>query len=237
MNLSPKPYRNRPRVIAEFRRTIGLIAALMLSTLLMVAGALPASANEPTPASKAADKYPHKSLALALPTDEVRADLQKVTIKSPTGESRSLAQVAPSCSGNWYNIAGEVRWWYDTSSRLTLMSEADWGGSVSCAGMAYISASTSLYFRNSNVRNGSTNFCGHAGNPTGNCGAVSSSGEWECGGIGNCNGTYYATIGFRVDLPAFYTWTSVPSRCTIELGGVSMFCVYDTAPLIVPYIN
>jgi hypothetical protein len=218
------------------RRISGLIAALAMCLLAVVGSTVaPAYADKSGPAGTAAQQPIQRSAKFTISADDVRA-LQQATIK-PAGGKSTAGTPQPACPGEWVKLAGWVEWWYDPVTRQTVSSADDWGGSVTCTGMSYISATSALYFRNKLVQFGSSNSCGEVGTSSDECGSVPTSGEWACAGIGNCNGLYYHTIGLRVDLPAGWLWSTVPSKCDIEFGGVSMLCVFDTTGVVVPPVN
>jgi hypothetical protein len=209
------------------RRISCLVLALAMCLLAVVGSTVaPAYADKPAPASKVAD---------TISASDVR-DLQKATVK-PAGGKSAAGTPQPACPGEWVKLAGWVEWWYDPVSHQTIQSADDWGGSVTCTGMSYISATSVLYFRSKPVAYGSTNHCGELGTINDECGSVSTSGDWACAGIGNCDGVYFHSIGLRVDLPAGWVWNTVPSKCSIEFGGTSMQCVFDTKGVFVPPVN
>jgi hypothetical protein len=230
--------------MSRSRRNRGFVAALALSVpavlavLAVIAGtAVPAYADGSTPVGQASDQLQHRSATATFPADEVRDRLQQITIRSVAGESKVVTQATPSCTGDWARINIFVEWWYNTRTRLTEASAADWGGSVNCVGMAYMSARSTLSFRGAEVASGSHNSCGHVGAPWGNCGSVPTSGDWGCGGVGSCDGNYYATLGLWVDLPDGSSWGAPPDDCSVEFGGKTLLCVFDTGTVHVPRVN
>jgi hypothetical protein len=121
---------------------------------------------------------------------------------------------------------------------VTFASFADWGGRVSCTGMAFMSNSSNLNFRTFGVADGTNQSCGMQGGSTAGCGTVLTSGDWGCGGVGACNGTYTAPLGLTIDLPgAGFGGEPAPPGCSIEFGGGTLLCVFDTGNVNVPAVN
>jgi hypothetical protein len=220
------------------QRTRRVVATVALSMLAAIAGtAVPAQADGSAYVNDAEHQLQHRSAVATIPTREVRERLQQIAITPADGESAVDAQATPSCSGDWATISIFVEWWYDTTTRLTEISATDWGGSVSCTGMAYMSASSTLFFRGAEVAPGSHNSCGQFGTPSGDCGLVPTSGDWGCGGAGSCDGNYNATLGLWIDLPDGWAWGDPPDGCSTEFGDKTLLCVFDSGNVYVPPVN
>jgi hypothetical protein len=219
------------------RTVTGLIVAL-LSTLAVIGVVTPAQAGAPAAGNAATNEVQHRSATASLRPDAVRARFQQVKVTSPAGKVTSLAD-SPICAGtDWAKISLFVEWWYGSQDRLTFASSADWGGQTSCTGMVFVSNSSSLSFRGSQVAQGTYKDCGYPGSTAANCGTVPTSGDWGCGGVGACNGVYFATLGLTVDLPAGWSWGQpAPYDCSISSGGGTLMCVFDTNIVNVPAVN
>jgi hypothetical protein len=160
----------------------------------------------------------------------VAVALDQVSVRPVSGNVGSAD--IPACSGGSLNL--QVTAYVDSVTRVTQATNSVFWGNFNCVGMAYMSISSNLFFRDRQVEVGSDDSCGTSGSATGSCGEVSTFGTYACGGIGNCDGTYRMTMGLWIDLPTGWIWGSVPAECSIEFGGRTMLCVHDSGDEYVP---
>ena len=148
-----------------------------------------------------------------------------------------MADIDPSCPGQWIDLNLHVDWYYDDNTLLTEASDADWHGYVQCYDVSYVSTSSDLLFRNNSVEAGIEGICGTQDGTGTQCGYAPTFNTFYCGGVGNCNGSYIVRMGATINLPPGWNWTTVPNFCS-TISVRSMICAIDTAPVvIVPYIN
>lgn len=216
----------------------GRVLAAIATALALVAGTVtPARADGATPRAAHEAGVERRTAEATVPADRLRRRFGQLKVLSPAGASTSLAQ-APGCPDNWSKISVFVEWFYDTATRVTFASSADWGGRVSCTGMAYMSNTSNLYFRGSRVQPGTFQSCGSPGGSAGTCGNVVTSGDWGCGGVGACNGEYFAVLGLSIDLPPGWLWQEpAPAGCSVGVDERSMLCVIETGRVTVPSVN
>jgi hypothetical protein len=227
------------RVPVIRQRAVTGLTVAWLSLLAVIGGVVtPTQASGSGTSTAATNQVQHRSATASIRSEVVRARFQEVKIKSPAGKVTNLAD-SPNCAGtDWAKIDLFVEWWYGTEDRLTFASSADWGGRTICTGMVFVSNSSSLNARGSKVAVGTYNSCGSPSETVGKCGTVYTSGDWGCGGVGACDGVYIATLGLTIDLPAGWSFPEpAPTDCSVEFGGKTLLCVFDTELVDVPAVN